>query len=61
MQPTKRYISVSGLIISIFVFMSAIVFLTEGQKYYWTLLLFIPILLFLIWDAVRNDSFDIKD
>ena len=61
MQPKKRHISVSGLIISTFVFMSAIVFLTEGEKYYWTLLLFIPVILFLSWDAMGKDSFDIRD
>jgi len=61
MQPKKRHISVSGLLISAFVFMSAIVFLTEDDKYYWTLLLFIPVLLFLVWDAMWKGSFDIRD
>ena len=60
MQPS-RHISVSGLIISAFVFMSGIVFLTEGEKHYWTLLLFLPLLLFLVWVGMRKESVDIGD
>ncbi len=60
MQP-RRHISVSGLIIAAFVFMSAIIFLSEDKKHYWTLLPFIPLLIFLIWEGMRKQSADMGD
>jgi hypothetical protein len=41
--------------------MSAIVFLSEDEKHYWTLLLFIPVLLFFIWEAIRKKSADMGE
>jgi len=57
----NRNISISGLIISVFVFMSAIVFLSEDERHYWTLLLFIPVLLFFIWEGIRKKSADMGE
>jgi len=57
----NRNISISGLMISAFIFMSAIVFLSEDEKHYWTLLLFIPVLLFFIWEAIRKKSADMGE
>jgi hypothetical protein len=61
MPPNQRHISVSGLIISAFVFMSAIVFLSEDETYYWTLLLFVPLLLFFVWNGMHKESADTGD
>ena len=57
----SKHISVSGLMILAFVLMSAIVFLTEDQQHYWTLLLFIPLLLFLTWMVIRKESPDMGE
>jgi hypothetical protein len=61
MPPKQRHISVSGLIISAFIFMSAIVFLSEDETYYWTLLLFLPLLLLLVQNGMRKESADVGD
>jgi len=57
----SKHISVIGLILFAFVFMSALVFFPEGDRHYWILLLFLPLLLMLVWKGMRKQTADIGD
>lgn len=54
MSRKQKHISVSGLIIAVLVLMNAVIFnaaYTENEKYYWTMLVSVPLLLIAIWDV----------
>lgn len=56
MPPKKKHISINGLILSAFMIISAIVFLTESDKSYWTLILFIPLFFYVIRNTIKRES-----
>ena len=61
MTPKRKHISASVLVIAALLLMNAVILdaaYTEDKKYFWTLLVTVPLMLFVMWSLRRKPADD---